>query len=74
MTDWTLPPDLQQKYNEIVAHQRRLQAEFGIKPRTLEERHQDYLKRKAEEAQQQEEITRLKQLTGQKRPPPKWKV
>ncbi len=74
MTDWSFPPDLQKKYEEVLAQTRRLQAELGIKPRTIEERYQDYLKRKAEEQQRQEELKKLVQLTGQRRPPPRWKV
>jgi hypothetical protein len=72
--DWAFPPELQKKYDEVVANNRRLQALLGIKPMTLEERRQAYLKRKAEELQRQEELKKLAQLTVQRRPVPKWKV
>lgn len=74
MIDWSLPPDLQKQYDKVLANIRRLQAELGIEPRTLEQRHQDYLKRKAEEQRRAEELARIKALTGTRRPPPKWKV
>jgi hypothetical protein len=65
--DWSLTPELQKKFEEVQAQTRRLQAEFGITPMTLEERAAAYQKRKAEEAQ-------AKKMLGQRRPPPKWKV
>ncbi len=65
--DWSLTPELQKKFEEVQAQTRRLQAEFGITPMTLEERAAAYEKRKAEEAQ-------AKQMLGQRRPPPRWKV
>ena len=65
--DWSLTPELQKKFEEVQAQTRRLQAEFGITPMTLEERSAAYEKRKAEEAQ-------AKQMLGQRRPPPRWKV
>ncbi len=65
--DWSLTPELQKKFEEVQAQTRRLQAEFGITPMTLEERAAAYQKRKAEEAQ-------AKQMLGQRRPPPRWKV
>lgn len=71
MTDWTLPPDLQDQYDRVTAHIKKLQAELGVKPRTIEERHQDYLKK-----QEIEERIKLesKNLITQRRPLPKWKV
>ena len=36
--DWSLTPELQKKFEEVQAQTRRLQAEFGITPMTLEER------------------------------------
>ncbi len=64
---WALTPELQKKYDEVLAETRRLQAEFGITPMTLEERAAAYQKRKAEEAQ-------MKSTLGARRPPPKWRV
>ncbi len=72
--DWSFPPDLQKRYEEVSARIRQLQAEFGITPRTLEERYQDYQKRKLEEQKKAEELAKFKELTVAKRPPPKWKV
>ena len=78
MIDWTLPPDLQEKYDQIVATTRRLQIELGIKPMTLEERHQEYLKKQNEKRKQeelrQEELRKLQERIGKHRPLPKWKV
>lgn len=56
---WALTPELQERYDKIVAETRRLQAELGITPRTLEQRHQDYLARKAEERRVQEELEKI---------------
>ncbi len=64
---WSLTPELQKKFEEVQAQTRRLQAEFGITPMTLEERALAYQKRKAEEAQ-------MKSTLGARRPPPKWRV
>lgn len=74
MIDWSFPPDLQKKYDEVSAKIRQLQQELGIQPRTLEQRYQDYLKRKEEEKKKAEELEKIKALTANRRPPPKWKV
>lgn len=71
---WALTPELQKKYDKVVAQTRRLQAEFGIIPRTLEERARDYELKKAEEARRAEELKKLEQVIGKHRPPPKWKL
>jgi hypothetical protein len=65
--DWSFPPDLQNRYDEILANIRRLQAEFGITPMSLDERHRAYLKRKQEEEE-------FKKILATRRPLPKWKV
>lgn len=67
MIDWSFPPDIQAQYDRVVANTRRLQIELGIKPMTIEERHQEYLKR-------QQEIEAFKKVLATRRPPPKWKV
>ena len=67
MIDWSFPPELQAQYDQVVAQTRRLQAEMGIKPRTIEERAADYLKKKQAEAE-------LAKLVGKKRPPLRYKV
>ena len=67
MIDWSFPPELQAQYDRVLAQTRRLQAELGIKPMTIEERAAAYEKRKREEAA-------LKTTLGVRRPPPKWKV
>ncbi len=64
---WALTPELQKKFDEVQAETRRLQAEFGITPMTLEERAAAYTKRKEEEA-------KAKQMLAQRRPPSRWKV
>jgi len=65
--DWCLSPENQKKYDGVLERNRRLQAELGIKSKTIEERARDY----AEKQRQQEE---LKKLMGTRRPPPKWKL
>ena len=72
--DWSFTPEIQEQYDRVVAQIKRLQQELGVEPMTLEQRHQAYLKRQAEEQRKQEELKKLTQLTGQRRPPPKWKV
>ena len=72
--DWSLTPELQKKFEEVQAQTRRLQAEFGITPMTLEERAAAYEKRKAEEQRRKAELDKLQQITALRRPPPKWKV
>lgn len=67
MTNWSFPPDIQAQYDRVLAQTRKLQAELGITPMTLDERAEAYTKRK----QQEEEI---KKFTLHRRPPPKWKV
>ena len=81
MIDWSFPPDLQAKYDRVLAQTRKLQAEFGIKPMTLEERYQKYLSRKEEITRRQQEIirreqeiTEFEQRINRSRPVPKWKV
>lgn len=69
MTDWSFPSDLQKRYDEIVAHTRKLQAELGIRSRTIEERYQDYLKRKEEEKHHQEDLAKYASIIGHRRAP-----
>jgi hypothetical protein len=57
----------QKKFDEVTATIRKLQAEMGIKPRTIEERAADYQKKKAA---QEQSIAQL----GNIRPLPKWKI
>lgn len=65
--DWELPPELQKKFDEVVANNARLQATLGIKSRTIEERAADHAKKKAAQSN-------INQLLGNRRPPPKWKI
>lgn len=67
MIDWKLDPETQALFDRVVAETRRLQKELGIEPRTIEQRHQDYIKQQ----QRQQELTKT---IGRMRPPPKWKV
>lgn len=71
---WGNDPELQRRFEEIRADIRRLQAEFGITPRTLEERARDYELRKAEEVRKAEELAKFNSTVGIRRPVPKWKV
>ncbi len=72
--DWSLPSDLQEKYEKILARTKQLQEELGIKPRTIEERALSYEQRKIEEERRQEEIKILQQRINLSRPLPKWKI
>jgi 5'-deoxynucleotidase YfbR-like HD superfamily hydrolase len=72
--NWELNPELQKKYDEVVARISQLQIELGVKPRSIEERYQDYLSKKAEEDRRAEEIKKLQSGISKMRPPPKWKV
>lgn len=74
MIDWSLPPDLQQKYNEVTDNIRKLQSELGITPQTIEERAQYYRQKREEERRKAEELSKLQKITGQRRPPPRWKA
>ncbi len=74
MIDWSFPPDLQAKYDRVLAQTRKLQAEFGIKPMTLEERARSYERKRAEIERRQQEVRELEQRISRSRPPPKWKV
>jgi peptidoglycan hydrolase CwlO-like protein len=74
MIDWSFPPDLQAKYDRVLAQTRKLQAEFGIKPMTIEERYQNYLKRQEEITRREQEIKEFEQRINRSRPVPKWKV
>lgn len=65
--DWSLSPELQAKFDQIVEHTRRLQKELVIQPMTIAERAKAYELRKQQEEQ-------LKSVLGNRRPPPKWKV
>lgn len=70
MIDWKLDAETQAKYDRVVLHIRRLQAELGIKSRTIEERARDYELAKQEKKLKEQELVKL----TNRRPPPKWKV
>ncbi len=72
--DWSFPPDLQIQYERVLAQTRRLQAELGITPMTLEERAAAYDKRRMEEQRKQQELAELQQRLIKNTPLPKWKV
>lgn len=72
--DWSLNEENQKKYDQVVADNQRLQKEFGIKPRTIEQRYQDYMAKKAEEDRRAEELKKLQNSIGIRRPAPKWKI
>ena len=72
--DWSFPPDLQQRYEQILAQTRKLQKELGITPRTLEERCRAYEQRKEEEKRKEEELIKLQNQIKSHRPLPKWKL
>lgn len=74
MIDWSFPPDIQAQYDRVLAQTRQLQKEFGIEPKTIEQRYQEYLIRKSAEEQKQLELAKFNQQLAHRRPPPKWKV
>lgn len=74
MIDWSFPPDLQAQYDRVLAQTRRLQAELGVQPMTIEERAESYRKKKLEQAQKQQELEELQKRIGRTRPMPTWKV
>ncbi len=74
MIDWSFTPDIQAQYDRVLSETRRLQKEFGIEPKIIEQRYQEYLTRKAAEEQKQAELAKLNQQIIHRRPPPKWKV
>ena len=61
MAEQLFPDELQQRYEQILAQTRKLQKQLGITPRTLEERYQNYLARKAEEQKRLEEQRQLEE-------------
>ena len=65
--DWNFNAENQKKFDEVTATIRKLQAEMGIEPRTIEERAAEYQKKKTAQAQ-------LTAKLGNIRPPPKWKI
>ena len=71
---WGNDPELQRRFEEIQATTRRLQAELGITPRSLEERARDYELKRAEQARKEEELKKFNSLIANRRPPPKWRV
>lgn len=74
MIDWDLTPENQVLYEKVVAQNRRLQQSLGIQPMTIDERATAYQKRNAEIARKEEELKRLREQIGRRRPVPKWKV
>jgi hypothetical protein len=42
-----MDPDIQQRIDELYADMKPLMDYFGIKPRTIDERYQEHLKKKA---------------------------
>lgn len=66
---WDNDPELQKRFDSIRAEIKRLQAEFGIEPRTIEQRYADMLQRQQQEAaaraaleRQQAELARLQSI------------
>jgi hypothetical protein len=42
-----MDPDIQQRIDELYADMKPLMDHFGIKPKTIDERYQEHLKKKA---------------------------
>jgi hypothetical protein len=62
MAEQLFPDQLQQRYEQILAQTRKLQEQLGVTPRTLEQRHHDYLTRLAEEEKQQEQQRQVEEM------------
>lgn len=71
---WMLPPDLQQRLEDIQRTTKRLQIELGITPLTLEQRVELANQRQQEKQRRQAELEKINRQLGPRRPPPKWKV
>jgi hypothetical protein len=56
-------PDIQQRIDELYADIKPLQDYFGIKPKTIDERYQEHLKKKA-----------LAEESDKPRPKPRFKL
>lgn len=69
-----LPPDLQQRLEDIQNTTKRLQKELGITPLTLEQRAELSKQRRDEQQRRQAELEKINKQLGPRRPPPKWKV
>jgi hypothetical protein len=60
-------PEIQARIDKLYADMKPLMDHFGIKPKTIDERYQDYLKKQAA-------IEEMKKLQSKRRPLPKWKL
>lgn len=69
-----LPPDLQQRLEDIQNTTKRLQLELGIQPLTVEQRAQRLEQKKLEDKKNKEQLEQFNKQLGVRRPPPKWKV
>ena len=67
MIDWTPTPAVQKRLDKLKLTLARLQQHFDLRALTIDERRELYLEHKKEEE-------KLRQMMGQRRPPPKWKV
>lgn len=65
---WEDTPEIRKRYIEVLDRMRRLQAELGLEPKTIEQRAQELKVRKAAEAQAAEFRSTIKA-----RPKPVWK-
>ena len=43
-----MPPEIQAKIDQLYADMEPLMVEYGMKPKTIDERYQSYLKKQAE--------------------------
>lgn len=59
---WSDNPELQLRYNKILAETRRLQVELNVTPMTLEQRYADLLKRQEEQRKIEEELKKINSI------------
>lgn len=62
-----MDPEIQARIDKLYAEMKPLQDYFGIKPMTIDERYQKYLKK-------QEQLAELEKLKSKRRPLPRWNV
>lgn len=74
MVNWILPPELQERLENIQNTTRYLQKQLCINPMTLEERADQIKQRREEQHRKQLELEKIKNQIGSRRPPPKWKI
>jgi DNA-binding transcriptional MocR family regulator len=69
-----MSPQIYQRFLAVKEEIKRLQDKLGIESKTIEQRYEELQERQQIEKERAERIKRLEEITGNRRPPPKWKV